>query len=96
MPTQTKAITFGDADIVARVVQAKKGDLPVSTANGFLKLGFAEVDRARAHELVVKNQDGKLTDSEQRELDSYCRIGQLLDLLAAKARRSLAKRKRSS
>jgi hypothetical protein len=44
------------------------------------------------HKLAVKNQDGKLSSTEQHELDGYLRIGRLLDLLGVKARRSLKKR----
>ncbi len=38
------------------------------------------------HELAVKNQQGKLSPEEERELDSYVRIGRFLDLLSAKLR----------
>jgi hypothetical protein len=41
------------------------------------------------HTLAVKNQTGKLTAAERRALDSYRRVGWLLDLLSSKARRSL-------
>ncbi len=44
------------------------------------------------HQLAVKNQNGKLTRTEENELDSYVRVGRLIDLLAAKARLTLKKR----
>jgi len=47
-----------------------------------LKLGFTEADRERMHQLAVKNQGADLTKAEQRELDSYRRVGRLLDLLS--------------
>jgi hypothetical protein len=34
------------------------------------------------HELVVKSQNGDLTEAEGRELDSCRRVGRLLDRLA--------------
>jgi hypothetical protein len=80
-----------DAAIIARVIQPDHDDLPPTAARALLKFGFPVADRERMHELAVKNQDGTLTKAEQRELDSYCRIGRLLDLLGAKARLSLKK-----
>lgn len=41
------------------------------------------------HDLAVKNQQGNLSAEEEHELDSYVRVGRLLDLLSAKARTSL-------
>ena len=41
------------------------------------------------HELIVKNQQGKLSEEEESELDSYVRIGRFLDLLSAKAAKTL-------
>jgi hypothetical protein len=85
-----------EAAILARVTQVEQDDLPPAAAEAFLKLGFTDPDRERMHELVVKNQQGALSEAEQHELDSYRRVGRLLDLLGARARRSLAKRGRSA
>jgi uncharacterized protein YnzC (UPF0291/DUF896 family) len=41
------------------------------------------------HELAGKAQDGTLTGAEAAELESYRRVGRLLDLMRSKARRSL-------
>jgi len=57
-------------------------------ARAILALDFAPADRERMHQLAVKNQDGLMTESEQQELDSYRRVGRLLDLLSSKARQS--------
>jgi uncharacterized protein YnzC (UPF0291/DUF896 family) len=43
------------------------------------------------HQLVTKNQEGKLTAKEKQELENYRRVGFLLDLMHSKARRSLKK-----
>lgn len=85
-----------EAAILARVIQAEQADLSPGAAKALLKLAFTPRDRDRMHELAMKNQDGALTEAEQRELDSYRRVGRLLDLLAARARRSLAKHGRSA
>ncbi len=85
-----------DAAILARIVQPDQDDLSPAAARALLKLGFRQADRDRMHELAVKNQEGTLTPDEQRELDSYRRVGRLLDLLGGRARRSLAKRGQSA
>jgi hypothetical protein len=82
-----------EATILARVIRPD-GDLSPTAARAILKLGFAPDDRQRMHDLVSKNQDDSLTAAETRELESYRRVGRLLDLLAARARRSLSRRVR--
>jgi hypothetical protein len=89
-------VTNSEAAILARVIQLEPDDLSPAAARVLLKLSFPQQDRERMHELAVKNQDGALTEQEQCELESYRRVGRLLDLLAARARRSLAKHGRSA
>jgi len=81
-----------EATILGRVIGAD--DLSPTAARAFLKLTLPPTDRRRIHELAVRNQDGSLTPAETRELDSYRRVGRLLDLLAARDHRSLARRVR--
>ena len=81
-----------DAAILTRVVQPDRDNLTAAGARALLKLEFTAVDRQRMHQLAVKNQNGNLTRTEENELDSYVRVGRLIDLLAAKACRSLKKR----
>jgi hypothetical protein len=80
-----------EAAILARVIQPVRDDLPLAAARVLLKLEFGSDDRQRMHELAVKNQDGKLSATEKKELDGYLRVGRLIDLLSAKARLSLKK-----
>jgi hypothetical protein len=88
---QLKEHAKSEAAILTRVIQPKRDDLSPSAARALLKFTFPEKDRKRMHELAVKNQDGTLTAAEEQELDAYVRIGQFVDLLAAKARLSLKK-----
>jgi hypothetical protein len=88
---QATEVSNDEAAILARVIQTEQDDLSPEVAATFLKLSFPLWNRDRMHELVVKNQDGALNEPEQRELDSYRRVGRMLDLLAARARRALAK-----
>jgi hypothetical protein len=46
---------------------------------------FDQEATARIRELLARNQEGSLTAFEQDELQRYLRVGQLLDLLHAKA-----------
>ena len=91
MPRDHSAPAF-DAAILTRVVQPDRDDLSPAGARALLKLAFTADDRRRMHDLAVKNQAGSLTRMELRELDSYVRVGRLIDLLAAKARLSLKRR----
>jgi len=77
-----------EADILGRVLQEDGGSLP----KALLAFRFPQSDLDRMHELAVKNQEGKLSRAEQGELEAYCRVGRLLDLLSAKARLALHQR----
>ena len=78
----------------ARVIRPDQHDLSRAAARAFLKFDFPVGDRQRMHELAIKNQEGALTPAEQRELESYQRVGRLVDPLSAKARLTLKKRGR--
>jgi hypothetical protein len=88
MPTKTTTAP-SRASLWKRLLRPEHGDLQPEAAQFFLRLTFDEADRQRMHELAVKNQDGTLTPAEQAELDEYVQAGLVLDLLRAKARRSL-------
>ncbi|AUX46310.1 hypothetical protein SOCE26_078150 [Sorangium cellulosum] len=78
-----------EAAILSRLIRPERDDLSPEAAQSILQLAFDEQDRARMHELAVRAQSGELTDGEQVELESYRRVGRILDLLRSKARRSL-------
>jgi hypothetical protein len=63
--------------------------LAPAAARAFLQLDFEEPDRVRMHQLAKKNQDDELTPAEEIELQSYLKVGLFLDLIHARARRSL-------
>jgi hypothetical protein len=86
---KTPTPTSSEAAILARVIQGSKLTLPPEAARALLDLGFSEEDRKKMHELAVKNQQGRLSQNEELELDSYVRIGRFLDLLSAKAAKLL-------
>ena len=43
-----------------------------------MQLVFSDEERARVHELAVKNQDGALTPEATSELDNDLRVGSML------------------
>lgn len=92
MPKTSRA-TSNEAAILSRVISGSKLPLSPEAARVLLDLGFTKQDRKKMHELAVKNQQGKMSPAEERELDSYVRIGRFLDLLSAKAAKSLKSRK---
>lgn len=85
IPTATKS----DIAILNRIFRPGSNDLPLTAARAILKLDFDDDDRERMHELSRKAQEGALNAEEEAEIDSYERVGHLLDLLHSKARRAL-------
>jgi hypothetical protein len=86
---KTRTPTSSEAAILSRVIQGSKLTLTPEAARALLDLGFTEEDKQKMHELAVKNQQGRLSQEEEGDLDSYVRIGRFLDLLSAKAAQSL-------
>jgi hypothetical protein len=80
-----------DAAILARLIRPDDGNLPASAAKALLAIRFDSPDLDRIHELVTKNQDAALMPAEKADLESYLRVSSFLDLMHAKARRSLRK-----
>lgn len=67
-----------------------RGDeLSEEAARSFPRITFRDEDRRRAHELAAKNGEEGLSPSEQAELETYCRVGRVLDLMHSKARLAL-------
>jgi hypothetical protein len=87
--------TGSEATLFSRILRPEKDDLSPEAARSLLKLDFDASDRARMRELAAKGRSGKLSDAEDGELESYCRVGHLLDLLHSKARLSLKKTERT-
>lgn len=75
--------------ILGRLVQADRGDFSPEAAEAILKIQFDPKDKARMHDLLVKNREGTLTERERVEMEEYRRAGYFLGILWAKARRSL-------
>jgi hypothetical protein len=85
------AVIGGEAAILRRLI--RRGEkLAPAAARALLRLDFDKKDRARMHELAQKNQSDELSEREEIELQSYLKVGLILDLLHAKANLSLRRR----
>jgi hypothetical protein len=73
-----------------RMVQFK-GELSLSAARALLTFGFSEHDHARMCELSAKARAGTLTATEQADLDTFERLGCVLDIIHSQARLALKK-----
>ncbi len=78
-----------EVDIFRRIVDPEQPFLSEEAAQGILRLRFAAADLERMNELAARNREGKISPTEEQELDNYIRAGQILGILQSKARRSL-------
>jgi hypothetical protein len=85
------AVIGDEAAILNRLIRPKE-KLSQAAARAFLRFNFDDADRDRMHELAIKNQAGDLSPKEERELQSYLKVGLFLDLIHAKANLSLRQR----
>jgi uncharacterized protein YnzC (UPF0291/DUF896 family) len=83
-----------DTAILSHLTWPDDDALSPAAAEGWLAVRFDKEQLNRMHELVTKNQDGKLTAKERHELENYRRVSFMLDLMHSKARRSLKKRQK--
>ena len=81
--------------ILARVLGNEQGQLPPAMARYILTLGFSAEEKARMHDLTVRNQADALSSVEREELVAYVKAGSLLSILKSRARRTLRPRKRT-
>lgn len=89
MHTTDTEKSASEAAILSRVLLNGREDITPELARYFLARGFSADDKARMHELAVKNQEGRISPEELRELDSYVKVGDLLAILQSKARKLL-------
>jgi hypothetical protein len=78
--------------ILSRVLAGAERELPPELARYVLALDFSAEDKARMHELAVRNQADELSAAEKEELFAYVKAGTLLSTLQSKARRALKAR----
>lgn len=90
MPDRTSP---SDADILDRMIRPGRADMGAEAAQALLKLKF-DADATKSIKRLLKaNASGKITPDDRLLLDRYLRVGQLIDLIQAKARLSLSQAK---
>jgi hypothetical protein len=83
------SFTVTEAEILERVVAPTAAGISPETARELLKFRFDRHTSADIRRLLQKNNRGTITAEERVLLEKYLRVGQLLDLLHAKARLGL-------
>ncbi|MBV9125746.1 MAG: hypothetical protein JO112_20545 [Planctomycetes bacterium] len=85
-------VNASDVAILGRVLEPEKPTLSPAAARAILALDFRPADKERMRFLSAKAQEGTLTRAGQAEINSYERVGHLLNIMQSKARLSLNKR----
>jgi len=87
----TTAARAGDNEvtILARAFDDERGLLPRLLARSIVDVDFSQRDKARMHDLAVRNQNDALSPGEKEELLAFAKAGTLLSILQSKARRTL-------
>lgn len=83
----TTSIT--EADILDEIIAPREGGLSREAAQSILQLHFSESASESIRQLLDANNRDEISPQERGVLDKYLGVGQLLDLLQAKARVSL-------
>jgi hypothetical protein len=89
MSTATTYASENEVTILARLLGNGNGPIPKDVARYILDLTISERDKARMHDLAVRNQDDALTPAEKEEMHAFGKAATLLSILKSKARRTL-------
>ncbi len=89
MSTTTAHGSETEVTILARILGNENGKLPADLARYILDLRLSERDKARMHDLAVRNQNDKLSPAEKEEMFAFGKASTLLSILKSKARRTL-------
>jgi len=82
------AETF-DTAILTRTIAPMREKLSRELAEEILRWDFTPEDQQRMADLSAKARLGALSSNEELEIDSYVRVGNVVNLLQAKARLTL-------
>jgi hypothetical protein len=83
--------TLSPSDVLQDIVELDRPTMSPEVAQHFLALHLSDGAKDRVRGLLQKNNAGTITPSEKATLESYVHVGELLDLLQAKARATLQK-----
>lgn len=79
-----------ESEILEQVLQPDAAGMSPDAARSLLRFQFNSAAIARMNELAEKNRQGSIAPSERDLLESYLRVGNILNLIHAKARCALA------
>jgi hypothetical protein len=82
-----------EADILNDIIVPGRRDFSPEAARSIVSLHFSRSATTRIRSLLRANNRGSISAQQRVELEKYLRVGQLLDLLQAKARLALHSRK---
>jgi hypothetical protein len=85
-------VNTSEAAIWGRILEPDQPTLPVGVARALLALDFHQADKDRMQQRSARAREGTLTPGEQAVMNTYERIGHLLNIMQSKARRSLKSR----
>jgi hypothetical protein len=77
---ELSSASSSEARILARVMSDGLEQVPPDIARYILHLGFHEEDKARMHNLAVRNQSNGLSAAEREELFSFAKAGTVLSI----------------
>jgi hypothetical protein len=89
MPSVKQFRPVTEAEILGEIIAPGRPDLNPEAAKSILALHFSRSAASRIRSLLRANNRGALAADKRVELEKYLRVGQLLDLLQAKARLTL-------
>jgi hypothetical protein len=89
MSVATTHASENEVTILARFLDNGNGQIPKDVARYILDIHVSERDKARMHDLAVRNQDDALTPAEKEEMHAFGKAATLLSILKSKARRAL-------
>jgi hypothetical protein len=82
----TAAVETFDTAILTRAISPARSTLSRTAAQEILQWDFPREDKQRMAELSAKARAGALSAEEEAEIDSYVRVGHIVNLMQAKAR----------
>ncbi len=86
MATATNRRKETEATILACLPGRDAGRFTPELARHVLELSFSDRDKARMHDLAVRNQADALSPTEKEELLAFVKAGDILAVLKSKAR----------
>jgi len=89
----SRSPTSNELKILSAVIAPNRADLTPGVARSILRWKFPAKAVAKMNRLAARNSAGTITQTEREELESFIRVGSLVNLAQAKARRSLERSK---